>query len=534
MCADLDSDERNCGECGTACTGEEQCLAGECRCPSTDEVLCGEECVDTSSDELHCGECFAECRSPLQCSDGVCGCLDGTVECGAACVDQQTNSAHCGACFSACPAGTFCSAGRCVPEPLWADRIGASTENAALAWEDDGVVAVGADGGVVLAFARVGGGVVVRRYAVDGTLLWTRTVGSYARAVGAIAVDDAGRIALIAAWQLRWRTQSGVDRATLGFDDAAVLLLDPDGTIVWERFLATSGMERVGDVAFTAAGDVVAMGEFEASMDLGSGMTIYGARYGDLFLVTLRGSDGTTLHGRSYSAGSVTDSDAQLDIAEDGDRFIAGRSGTDGIDLGGGRLPYPSQRWIARIGPSAEHRWSRGLPVGSIDGVAAGPGDIVYVSGEIGGGTTDFGNGVALNVRSTSSARFVVALGASGLARWAVGVLSSYTEQSAGVVFDASADRVYTLATYTQLSGATGLPSFGGWDLALVAMNALDGRPLWTRTYGSSAADYGIGLAVWDGVLAFSARTEGTQIDLGGELLSRIDRRDIVVHALRP
>jgi hypothetical protein len=73
VCADITTDEHNCGTCGTTCAAPtSECWAGECSCPFP-TTLCGSNaCVDTASDESNCGGCGNVCDMGQTCQNGKC------------------------------------------------------------------------------------------------------------------------------------------------------------------------------------------------------------------------------------------------------------------------------------------------------------------------------------------------------------------------------------------------------------------------------------------------------------------------------
>ena len=80
VCADLMSDEDNCGACGSPCKQGESC--------------CGGKCAPTATDRDNCGAC-GERR-------------DGKTCCAGSCVDPAREQDKCGACGNACSSGDTC------------------------------------------------------------------------------------------------------------------------------------------------------------------------------------------------------------------------------------------------------------------------------------------------------------------------------------------------------------------------------------------------------------------------------------------
>ena len=71
ICVDLATDPNNCGECGTACSMGQSCVAGSCNC-AAGRIDCGGVCVDPMSDANNCGSCENSCLPPDVCVGGSC------------------------------------------------------------------------------------------------------------------------------------------------------------------------------------------------------------------------------------------------------------------------------------------------------------------------------------------------------------------------------------------------------------------------------------------------------------------------------
>ncbi len=134
VCAAVQVDPRNCGQCNTNCNGG-PCMNGQCACPTT-LTVCPAGCIDTVNDRLNCGMCGRMCAATESCQQGqcvppgavctpactggqtctnnVCACPAPTTFCGGACVDTSTTPAHCSRCDAPCGAGQLCQAGQCA------------------------------------------------------------------------------------------------------------------------------------------------------------------------------------------------------------------------------------------------------------------------------------------------------------------------------------------------------------------------------------------------------------------------------------
>ena len=74
VCASIDTDPNNCGECENKCGGEEPvCIAGECGNRECSYTICGAKCVDLTQDDNYCGNCDTSCdTSKERCINGYC------------------------------------------------------------------------------------------------------------------------------------------------------------------------------------------------------------------------------------------------------------------------------------------------------------------------------------------------------------------------------------------------------------------------------------------------------------------------------
>jgi len=119
-CADLNTDDLNCGGCGRKCPEGLTCNGGLCAHKPT-EIECKGKWVDKMEHPDNCGKCGNVC--PHTCEKGKCvGCkkkgetaCKDSVDGERVCADLRDDVWHCGRCFHRCPDGWDCRAGRCVP-----------------------------------------------------------------------------------------------------------------------------------------------------------------------------------------------------------------------------------------------------------------------------------------------------------------------------------------------------------------------------------------------------------------------------------
>jgi hypothetical protein len=129
-CVELDT-LSNCGECGNVCPAATTCRdpSGsrplDCYCPNVNYVACDGACIELGTTS-NCGSCGDSCSAPeTQCRSGSCECpTAGQTACGSTCVDLDDGvttgsggsalTTHCGACGLTCLPGAACNNGVCA------------------------------------------------------------------------------------------------------------------------------------------------------------------------------------------------------------------------------------------------------------------------------------------------------------------------------------------------------------------------------------------------------------------------------------
>ena len=119
-CTDLQTDSKNCGQCGVQCPTPGVCQSGQCKLQcSPEQILCDGKCVDPQSNGKHCGRCSHACKAGERCTQGACfpSCQASQTLCYGECVALQSHKKNCGACGMSCKAGELCSSGKCICQP---------------------------------------------------------------------------------------------------------------------------------------------------------------------------------------------------------------------------------------------------------------------------------------------------------------------------------------------------------------------------------------------------------------------------------
>ena len=127
LCANLKSDNQNCGACGKTCASDLVCVNGVCQGSCTpDQTKCGGDggptsCANLKTDNANCGACGKSCGILSACADGACNseCTETQKVCAGdggapSCIDYLSDNANCGTCGNVCPVNKpICTAATC-------------------------------------------------------------------------------------------------------------------------------------------------------------------------------------------------------------------------------------------------------------------------------------------------------------------------------------------------------------------------------------------------------------------------------------
>jgi len=327
---------------GQPCSADEQCATGYC----VDGVCCDGGCNGTCS----------ACALPGQ--EGTCALVTA---------DQDQDNE--------CGAGHSCDGmGSCKPDAKpnsglgWSKRFG----DAGMQLMTD--VAIDSAGNVVAAgyFAGtidLGAGPMVSKgdydtfvakFTSDGKLLWSKAFGSAeSQLVDSITVDKADNIVATGTFFGDIDFGGGTLSSNGGVDIFAVKL-NADGKHVWSKRFGDASHQWAAGVAVDPAGDVVLLGYFFSSIDLGGGV-LQSAGFHDVFVAKLSAA-GKHLWSKRYG-----DSDAQYAaaVAVDpaGDIVISGNFkgtmhfGPTSHSSEGGF--YHGDVFLAKLSPKGDPLWSQ-------------------------------------------------------------------------------------------------------------------------------------------------------------------------------
>jgi hypothetical protein len=246
----------------------------------------------------------------------------------------------------------------------WAARFGGRDVDAA---EN---VAVTEDGGVIVtgvfrqtaAFATdelVSAGdadIFVARLSPAGKLEWARRFGGSGPDYGrAVAIDASGHIGLLA--EFSGEADFGATHLTsAGNRDLVLARLDRDGAPVWAKQYGNNWNEVGVGLAADPAGNLIATGSFDVSIDFGDGELESKGR-SDAFVAKFS-PDGALLWSKRFGD---KDEDIGADVATDAHGNIAATGWFwYEPDLGGGPVESAGKKdvYLVLLAPSGEHLWS--------------------------------------------------------------------------------------------------------------------------------------------------------------------------------
>ena len=311
-------------------------------------------------------------------------------------------------------------------------------------------------------------------------------------------------------------TETSVNGLTIPHDIAVVTVIppmgNPPGTIAWATSThgAVAGdTSSVGGVAADRNGNIIVVGLFKGSIDLGDGVfktSTGGASVFDMFILKLNAL-GQFVWGKTF--GSIGD-DMAFGVATDAsNNIIVVGQFANTIDFGGGnsvtaasggdifiaKFPPgsagnpPNATWAKSFGTTgpAQNDWANCVAVDASNNI--------IVAGVANSGDINFGGGVLPPLIGQDV--FVVKLNANGDYQWAIRHGGTGGDVCKAISVDGSGDVViagYTSGTNLDLGGGT-IAGHGGTDFFVAKYNGLDGSHVWSKLIGSAGNEVAFGIA---------------------------------------
>jgi hypothetical protein len=417
---------------------------------------------------------------------------------------------------------------------LWSQNFGGTvgTDNA-----NGKRLAVGADGSSIVVgdftntvdfggslLTSVGSNdIVLAKYSVDGTHLWSRRMGGTTLDfITGVAVDGNGNVFITGYFQ-GTADFGGGGLISAGSNDVYLAKYGSNGAYLWSKRLGGTGNDRGLAVKADSLGNVIVTGYFNGTVDFGGGL-LASAGAVDVFLAKYSPSGAHVwskrLGGTSGDIATALAVDGANEIALTG--YFAGAANFGGSTLtsAGGNDVF-----LAKFDANGNALWSQrfGSSTGGDLGQGVGAdssGNLVLVGDFV--GSIDFGLGALVDAGSGDI--FVAKLTSAGVPLWSkrFGTASLYGEHVNAVSVDATTGEF--ALTGTILDSV----NFGGDYLwtdntydAFVALFQADGTHLWSKRAGEGYSDNGMDVAMdaSGNVLATGTFFESANFG-GGVLLS--------------
>jgi hypothetical protein len=351
--------------------------------------------------------------------------------------------------------------------------------------------------------------------------------------VWAVALDATGNIVIVGGFAGTIDLGGG-PLVSAGQDDVFIAKLDPKGVHRWSARFGDEGDQTAEAVAIDAKGDVLVVGAFSGTLDFG-GKPLVSAVGTDAFFVML---DPDGKHRWSRSAGTARTSEGADGVAFDpsGDILLTGWA-EGAIDLGGPVAAREGERslFIAKWDAAGRPIWNKriGDPDEQIGfAIAADPTGNVLVTGRF-EGDVDFGGGpIHAGLREAFVAKYD-AHGAHVFSRRFGDSSGVGVAEGRAVAADREGNVLVTGSFSVALeTGSAKLVGAGDTDLFVLKLDP-KGKTVWVASFGDASFQEGLGIGV-------SAKNEivvaggfGGSLDFGGTRLVG-DEKDAFAVALDP
>lgn len=223
-------------------------------------------------------------------------------------------------------------------------------------------------GGGAIGTYGSGDAVIVKYKGTDGSYMWSKRYGGAYQDYGqGLAVGANDEVFLSGMFKATMNV-GGAGLVSVGSFDIFVTKLSSVGAHLWSKSYGDSFDDVANDVAVGPQGDVVIVGAFNGTVDFGGGpMTSQGDQ--DIFVVKLKGADGTFLWGKRFGSGDG-DEARDVEIDANGEVVVSGRIGSN-VDFGAGPLTNKGGQdmFVARFSSAGVVIWANSYGTSSTDDV---------------------------------------------------------------------------------------------------------------------------------------------------------------------
>ncbi len=372
--------------------------------------------------------------------------------------------------------------------------------------------------------------VFVAKFDASGGHLWSKRFGDVnPQSVSGVAVDGAGNIVLVGSFNGTVDLGGG-PLVSAGTVDVFVAKLDGNGSHLWSKNFGDVGPQFAGAVVFDGAGNVLLDGHFSGSINFGGGPLV-STGGNDAFITKL---DAGGAHVWSKRFGDGADQSATGVAVDQAGNVIFVGSFSGSVNLGGAALTGTNDTFIAKLDAGGAHVWSKSfgdenaqIPTGvAVDGA----GSVVVVG--YSDGSVDFGGGPLTSAGAADT--FIAKLDASGMWLWSQSFGDVGDQIPNGVAVDGAGNIV--LVGYFN-----GSVDFGGGPLAsagaadtFVAKLDVNGAHLWSKRFGDALDQLGVGAAMDSAGYALVAGFFFGTVNFGGGPLVSAGGSDVFLAKFAP
>jgi hypothetical protein len=235
-------------------------------------------------------------------------------------------------------------------------------------------------------------------------------------------------------------------------------------------------------------------GRYDGVVNFG-GTTLSSSAYTDDVFIAKYSSGGALQWAHGFGS---TGSDVATGAAVDGsgNLVIAGYfQGT--VDFGNGPVTAAASNslFVAKYSSAGNWMWFKQVANAFANAVAVDGSGNVLVTGYY-SGTVNFGGGSLSSINGGTDI-FVAKYSSSGGYQWAKSYGGTSIDMAKAIAVDGSGNAVVTgYYQGTANYGGGSWTSAGGNDIFVAKYASADGSPIWAKTLGSTAYDYGYGVAV--------------------------------------
>ena len=325
---------------------------------------------------------------------------------------------------------------------------------------------------------------------------WIRSIGDPAdQDIFDVATDAQGNVIVVGQFVGTIDIGGTIHTTPNLVHDIIVAKYDTQGIPLWSHRYGANGTDGARSVAVDGAGNIVVTGVFQSTVDFGGGPHVSVNGTSDVFVLKLSPA-GTFLWSRAYGAGGGDEGSA-VAVDGTGNVIVVGHY-RNTVDFGGGPLTAAGldDMFVLKLDPTGNQAWSKTFGDANnqgMRGVATDASGAVFFTGFI-EGTVNFGGGDLISLGGQDAV--LVKLTAAGQLQWSRRMGAVGTQIGNSVAVD-GAGNVVVIGT------AGGTVDYGGGDLTsagsndiFVAKYAGSGVFQWAKLFGDTGDQAGFSVAV--------------------------------------